>query len=276
MALLNLVNCRFLEIDFLGKAINLCSFENSNFNSLSFRKCQFTGCTFKNCQLTNVDLTRAEFDSCSFTNCSFLKVDLTASDFTRCKFKKTTFLESNLTLILIEDVKVWKSNEWIELKVFSERRFHLLATFPFVHVHQDSGFWKAEIYCNSELYTYQYPFSFPKSYLSYQDKYDMQVKLQIIKSFANTTLQKEFRVLEFLQKFRSTPNTIKAHIKDLILNAFQALLQEKLIRKQITLQIVGNKRKNKPQLRKTLQIELTQLTPLLIGKTETLFYLEII
>lgn len=120
LALLNLVNCRFLEIDFLGKTINLCSFENSNFNSLSFRKCQFTGCTFKNCQLTNVDLTRAEFDSCSFTNCSFLKVDLTASDFTKCKFKKTTFLESNLTLILIEDVKVWKSNEWIELKDFSD------------------------------------------------------------------------------------------------------------------------------------------------------------
>lgn len=62
----------------------------------------------------------------------------------------------------------------------------------------------------------------------------------------------------------------------MILNAFQSLLQEKLIRKQITLQVLGNKRINKPRLRKTLQIQLTQLTPLLIGKTELLSYLEIL
>ena len=104
----------------------------------------------------------------------------------------------------------------------------------------------------------------------------MQVKLQIIQTFANTTLTKEFKVLEFLQKFCTSPNAIKADIKDLILNAFRALLQEKLIRKQITLQVLGNKRINKPQLRKTLQIELTQLTSLLIGKTEVLYYFEII
>lgn len=151
-----------------------------------------------------------------------------------------------------------------------------MATFPFVNVHQDSGFWKAEIYFNYELHTYQYPFSFPKSYLIYQDKYDMQIKLQIIKSFANTNLTKEFKVLEFMQKFRNVPNATKAHIKELILKAFQQLLQEKLIRKQITLQVLGNKRINKPRLRKTLQIQLTQLTPLLIGKTELLSYLEIL
>lgn len=136
------------------------------------------------------------------------------------------------------------------LKVFSESQFQLLATFPFIHVHQTSGRWKAEIYFNSDLYTYQYPFSFPKSYLTYQDEYDMQVKLQLIQTFANTTLIKEFKVFEFLQKFRSTPNKIKADIKDLILKAFQQLLQEKLIRKPITLQLLGNKRIDKSRLKK--------------------------
>ena len=162
------------------------------------------------------------------------------------------------------------------LKVFSEPKFQFLATFPFVNVHQDSGFWKAEIYFNYELHTYQYPFSFPNSYLIYQDKYDMQIKLQIIKSFANTNLTKEFKVLEFLQEFRNVPNATKAHIKELILKAFQQLLQEGLIRKQITLQVLGNKRINKLRLRKTLQLQLTELTPLLIGKTELIHYFEIL
>jgi len=62
----------------------------------------------------------------------------------------------------------------------------------------------------------------------------------------------------------------------LILKAFQQLLQEKFIRKQITLQVLRNERIEKPRLRKTLQIELAQLTPLLIGKTELLSYLEIL
>lgn len=65
-------------------------------------------------------MTRAEFYDSSFTNCNFLKVDLAASDFDSCKFQKTIFFESNLVLILFEDVKVWKSNEWIELKDFSD------------------------------------------------------------------------------------------------------------------------------------------------------------
>lgn len=104
----------------------------------------------------------------------------------------------------------------------------------------------------------------------------MQIKLQIIKSFANTTLQKEFKILEFLQQFSTVPNANKAHIKYLILNASQALLEEKLIKEQITLHLTGNKRKNKPRLEKRLQVELKKLTPLLIGKTKVLYYFVII
>lgn len=113
-----------------------------------------------------------------------------------------------------------------------------MATFPFVHVDNDSGVWKAKIYFNPQLYSYQYPFLFPKSYLSYQDKYDMQIKLQIMQSFANTSLKKKFNVLEFMDRFQNTPN--------------------------------------KPRLQKTLYIELKQLTPLLIGNATTLYYFEII
>lgn len=162
------------------------------------------------------------------------------------------------------------------VNIFSDRQFQILATFPFVHVHQLAGVWKAEIYFNSQLCTYQYPFYFPKSYVSCQDRYDIQVKLQIIQSFANTSLKKKFNVLEFLARFANSSNQTKAYVKKLILHSLQLLLKDKLITEQITLQVLGNKRKDKPQLSKTLQIQFKQLSPLLLGKTKTLYYFEII
>ena len=104
----------------------------------------------------------------------------------------------------------------------------------------------------------------------------MQIKLQIMQSFANTSLKKKFNVLEFMNRFQNTPNQTKAYIKNLIIKAFQALLYHKLIQTDIVLHVLGNKRENKPRLQKTLYIELKQLTPLLIDKATTLYYFEII
>jgi hypothetical protein len=162
------------------------------------------------------------------------------------------------------------------VSIFSDHQFKISATFPFAHVDGDSGVWKAQIYFNYQLYSYQYPFLFPKSYLNYQDKYDMQIKLQIMQSFANTSLKKKFNLSEFLDRFQNTPNQTKAHIKNLIINTFQALRYDKLIQTDIVLHVLGNKRKNKPRLQKILHIELKQLTSLLISKATTLYYFEII
>jgi len=81
LSLIDFVDCRFKGIDFLGKIINFCNFKNSEFNDLSFRKCQFGKSIFENCQITNIDLTRAEFGNCKFLNCRFINCDLSASDF---------------------------------------------------------------------------------------------------------------------------------------------------------------------------------------------------
>jgi uncharacterized protein YjbI with pentapeptide repeats len=66
------VNCRFEELDLLGKVFGSCDFKDCKFNNLSFRKCQFSNCRFQNCQIINSDLTRAEFHDCSFRNSQFL------------------------------------------------------------------------------------------------------------------------------------------------------------------------------------------------------------
>ena len=65
------------------------------------------------------DLTRVEFRNCNFINCEFLQSDLAASDFWNCEFSETTFKHSNLNFIIVQDVKVWKSKEWIEVNDFS-------------------------------------------------------------------------------------------------------------------------------------------------------------
>ena len=70
-------------------------------------------------------MTRAEFYDTHFKNCEFLNVNLAGSDFDRCKLKSTKFFKSNLNFILVEDVKVWKSKEWVEIKDFSSFEKHL-------------------------------------------------------------------------------------------------------------------------------------------------------
>ena len=119
LSLINFVDCRFEEIDFLGRTINVWKFKNSEFNDFSFRKCQFAKCTFENCRIVKSDLTRVEFRNCNFINCEFLQSDLAASDFWNCEFSETTFKHSNLNSIIVQDVKVWKSKEWIEVNDFS-------------------------------------------------------------------------------------------------------------------------------------------------------------
>jgi uncharacterized protein YjbI with pentapeptide repeats len=110
------LDCTFEDINLLARVFGSCDLKNCNFNNVNFRKCQFSACQFENCQIVNSDLTRADFSNTSFRNCNFLEVNLRASDFMHCEFRETKFSKSNLYLIGVWDVKVWKSNEWIEIK----------------------------------------------------------------------------------------------------------------------------------------------------------------
>ena len=113
------LDCHFDELDLLGKVINFCDFKNCRVTNLSFRKCQFADCRFENCQIKNSDFTRAEFDDCSFRNCEFIKSDLAASTFWDCQLIKIKFKNSRLDRIVARNIKCWKSNEPIEIKMSS-------------------------------------------------------------------------------------------------------------------------------------------------------------
>jgi uncharacterized protein YjbI with pentapeptide repeats len=113
---INFVNLTFKNIDFTGSFFSKTIFENCRFSNVIFRKSELWSCTFLECQMTESNLTRAEFNLSTFKNCEFLNSDLTASYFMDFEFRETIFKNSNLDLILIDDVKVWKFNEWIEIE----------------------------------------------------------------------------------------------------------------------------------------------------------------
>jgi uncharacterized protein YjbI with pentapeptide repeats len=118
-ARISFVNCNFEDLNVVANVFGSCRFQNCTFNQFAARKARFANCHFEGCKITNCDMTRAEFYDTSFRNCEFLGVNLAASDFIRCKLETTRFFESNLYVILVRDVKVWKSKEWVEVNDFS-------------------------------------------------------------------------------------------------------------------------------------------------------------
>src|SRR5210317_267304 len=90
LARISFVNCNFEKVHLLGKVFGSCSFQNCTFNHFNARKGKFSSC---------------HFDS--------------------CKLETTRFFKSNLNFILVENVKVWKLKEWVEIEDFSSFQKHL-------------------------------------------------------------------------------------------------------------------------------------------------------
>lgn len=119
------INCNFENISLRGGVLGSYSFQSCKFNRFNARKGEFSNCYFEDCKITNSDMTRAEFYDTYFKNCQFSGVDLAAGYFDYCKLEITTFFKSNLDLISINNVKVLKSNEWVEIEDFSSFQKHL-------------------------------------------------------------------------------------------------------------------------------------------------------
>ena len=73
-----------------------------------------------------------------------------------------------------------------------------------------------------ELYFYQYPFQFPNFFVKYRNKYDFEVKLEIIRVFSTDNTEKIFQTETFLKQFR-VPNKCRSDIKKIILELISEL-----------------------------------------------------
>jgi hypothetical protein len=61
--------------------------------------------------------------------------------------------------------------------------------------------WHVELAIANKVYLYRYPFYFPKQFLTYDDTYDLRVKIFFLLSFSTIGLEKEFPIEGFLDQF---------------------------------------------------------------------------
>jgi len=89
-------------------------------------------------------------------------------------------------------------NSNLILQVFSENFFRRCAMFPYLEIEKKGKSWVVEIGIGEELYNTKYPFFFPTSFLIYQSKHDLQMKILLIQSFCILNLEKNIPIKDFL------------------------------------------------------------------------------
>lgn len=111
-----------------------------------------------------------------------------------------------------------------------------------------------------ELYFHPYPFSFPADFLVWQDKYDLEMKLQVIESLSTVILEKKFPSKSFLNQF-SVSNKERKKIKKQLIDLFSELKDSGLI-------------ENKVWLDKYSYVNIEDLIPIMLSKNEYISFWE--
>ena len=148
------------------------------------------------------------------------------------------------------------------VNIFSDNYFRSVAGIPFVEIQKEHKSLVAKVLIVEQLYWYQYPFSLPSSFLSYQTNYELQVKLQIIQLMSTNSLEKVFDVKVFLDQFNLSTQK-KAHIKKLIVQLFHQLQKHKRIEKKFKLVSKSG-----------ITQKVDKLIPLRIGQTKIICFYE--
>ena len=132
------------------------------------------------------------------------------------------------------------------LKYFSDDVFRSAAIFPSLKIERKKC-WTVKLSIAEELYLYTYPFNLPKTFLIYQDTYDLRVKLFFIKSFAVRDIEKQLRTESFLVQF-SVSNYKSSKIRKYIVALMHHVLNSKLIEPEFTILTKANKIKTVSKL----------------------------
>jgi len=110
---------------------------------------------------------------------------------------------------------------------FSDQEFRSTLIFPIVRI-QNITSQHTKLIVNISVaepfYNLNYPFCFPESFYTFQNKDDLRVKFTIIESFANqNSIRKEFPIEDFLKQFDTRNNQRRSQIKKNIIQQFQIL-----------------------------------------------------
>ena len=126
---------------------------------------------------------------------------------------------------------------------FSDQKFRKLLFFPVVNAIQQTknGPWHIKIAVAEPLMKNYYPFHFPTSFFFYTSTINLQVKLSIIRSFAQeSSSQKTYLIRSFLNRYKKRSHSIQAQVKKEILNQFYLLLKAKIIQPRFQVLVHGN------------------------------------
>ncbi len=85
---------------------------------------------------------------------------------------------------------------------FSEEEFKSSMIIPTIDVVKKGKFLVVQLVIAKQLYDYQFPYLLPKSFLLYSNKYDLLVKLELLKSFSSHSLKKEIHFEIFMKQFK--------------------------------------------------------------------------
>ena len=153
-----------------------------------------------------------------------------------------------------------KTEPWVTY--FTDSRFQSLVGFPYLNIQKQGNSWVVRVAMLELLYDYPYPFKFPSTFLTFQNIYDLQIKLRIIESLSTVPLEKLFHAELFLQQFNTLASK-KASIKKNVVKLFNQLQMTGIIQSHYKLIKKSN-----------LIIEVNSLTPLLVGQTKTIYFYE--
>ena len=107
---------------------------------------------------------------------------------------------------------------------FSSDEFESHPIIGGVKVRKKGKFLMVGISIAKLLYNYQYPFVLPTSFLCYKNRYDLHVKIEILRAFCSRDIKKQINLENFLKQF-SVPNRQVKQIKILLLKGLHELQQ---------------------------------------------------
>ena len=150
------------------------------------------------------------------------------------------------------------------LEKLSNNCFRSSVLFPTLQVEKKGKrkTWIVTLDIVKSIYSYTYPFGFPASFRIYQNKYDLQVKIQILKTFASVEVEKRICIRDIYGS-NVLSNVNKTRIKKIFIKLFSELKKNKCI--QPTFKLISSSEKMK---------EINQLTPLLLSQNKILLFQE--
>lgn len=158
-------------------------------------------------------------------------------------------------LYTFQETKPW-------LTYFTDTHFQSLLVFPYLNIQKQGNSWVVKVAVSKLLYDYYYPFSFPNTFLTYQNTYDLQIKVKLIQAISTIPIEKIFYVQVFLEQFNISTSK-KTIVKKHIVEIFNQLQRIGIIKNHYTL------------IKKSQRIQqVDRLTHLLLGQSNKIYFYE--